>query len=94
MHETDVTLDSKLYECCPFSMVSSLRVPLQLPDAASLNHMSPTNTTSTYFDSAGANSTVGILNPHPKLSNKISSSNSATTPTSPRPCASDLTGRH
>ncbi len=59
------------------SMVASLRVALQLP-SESTNH-------STNLDELRINCT----NPHPKLSNRISS-NTVTTPTSPRPCASDL----
>ena len=61
-----------------FSMVSSLRVPLSLP-GSNENHLSPSTEELRLIS----------VNPHPKLVNRISNA-SATTPTSPRPMASDL----
>jgi len=75
------------------SLVSSLRVTtVALPEVKS-NHV-PTSTTVTTEENCSIQQKANNsdINPHPKLSNRFSFPASSHSPTSPRPCASDLTG--
>jgi len=74
------------------SLVSSLRVTtVELPEVKS-NHV-PTSTTVTTEENCSIQQRANNshINPHPKLSNRFSFP-AGSSPTSPRPCASDLTG--
>jgi len=75
------------------SLVSSLRVTtFELPEIKSNNVPTSTTVTTEENCSIQQRANNSDINPHPKLSNRFSFPASSHSPTSPRPCASDLTG--